>query len=228
ANDFLALKISYINEMANLCEIVGANIDDVAIGMGMDPRIGDRFLNAGIGYGGSCFPKDTKALHWLASFNDYELKTVKAAIEVNENQKIKLIKKSRKYFDSFNGLNIAVLGLTFKPGTDDLRDAPSLVNIPLLIEDGAHVKAWDPVGADNFRKLIPDEIHYCESIEETLVNADICFIFTEWTEIKNFPLNKFKKLMRNPLILDGRNCYPLTEAEEAGLIYESIGRKKVN
>lgn len=228
ANDFLALKISYINEMANLCEIVGANIDDVAIGMGMDPRIGNRFLNAGIGYGGSCFPKDTKALHWLASFNDYELKTVKAAIEVNENQKIKLIKKSRKYYDSFNGLNIAVLGLTFKPGTDDLRDAPSLVNIPLLVEDGANVRAWDPVGADNFRKLFPDEINYCESIEETIVDADICFIFTEWEEIKGFPLNKYKMLMNNPLILDGRNCYSLTEAEEAGLIYESIGRRKAN
>ncbi|WP_342421235.1 UDP-glucose/GDP-mannose dehydrogenase family protein [Paenibacillus sp. FSL E2-0178] len=228
ANDFLALKISYINEMANLCEIVGANIDDVATGMGMDPRIGDRFLSAGIGYGGSCFPKDTKALHWLASFNDYELKTVKAAIEVNENQKIKLIKKSRKYYDSFSGLNIAVLGLTFKPGTDDLRDAPSLVNIPLMLEDGAHVKAWDPVGAENFRKLFPNEINYCESIEDTLLDADICFIFTEWAEIKNFPLYKYKELMKNPLILDGRNCYSLTEVEEAGLIYESIGRRKVN
>ncbi|MCL6605975.1 MAG: UDP-glucose/GDP-mannose dehydrogenase family protein [Paenibacillus sp.] len=227
ANDFLALKISYINEMANLCEIVGANIEDVAKGMGMDPRIGDRFLNAGIGYGGSCFPKDTKALHWLASFNDYELKTVKAAIEVNENQKIKLIKKTKKYFDSFNGLNIAVLGLTFKPGTDDLRDAPSLVNIPLLIEDGANVKAWDPVGIDNFKRLYPEEIEYCETIEATLVNADICFIFTEWSEIKNFELYKFTELMRNPLVMDGRNCYSLTDAEEAGLIYESIGRKKV-
>lgn len=228
ANDFLALKISYINEMANLCEIVGANIDDVATGMGMDPRIGDRFLSAGIGYGGSCFPKDTKALHWLASFNDYELKTVKAAIEVNENQKIKLIKKSRKYYDSFSGLNIAVLGLTFKPGTDDLRDAPSLVNIPLLLEDGAHVKAWDPVGVDNFKKLFPNEINYCESIEDTLLDADMCFIFTEWEEIKNFSLYKYKELMKNPLILDGRNCYSLAEVEKAGLVYESIGRRKVN
>ncbi|AIQ20122.1 UDP-glucose 6-dehydrogenase [Paenibacillus sp. FSL H7-0357] len=228
ANDFLALKISYINEMANLCEIVGANIDDVALGMGMDPRIGNRFLNAGIGYGGSCFPKDTKALHWLASFNDYELKTVKAAIEVNENQKIKLIKKSRKYFDSFNGLSIAVLGLTFKPGTDDLRDAPSLVNIPLMIEDGANVKVWDPVGTENFRRIFPDEINYCKSIEETIVDTDICFIFTEWAEIKSFPLNKYKELMKRPLILDGRNCYSLTEAEDAGLVYESIGRRKVH
>lgn len=127
SNDFLALKISFINEIANLCEIIGANIEHVALGMGYDERIGNRFLNAGIGYGGSCFPKDTKALHWLANFHDYELKTVKAAIDVNENQKLKLIKKSRKYYESLKGLNVAVLGLTFKPGTDDLREAPSLV-----------------------------------------------------------------------------------------------------
>ncbi|KUP22643.1 UDP-glucose/GDP-mannose dehydrogenase family protein [Paenibacillus sp. DMB5] len=227
ANDFLALKISYINEMANLCEIVGANIEDVAIGMGMDPRIGNKFLNAGIGYGGSCFPKDTKALHWLASFNDYELKTVKAAIEVNENQKIKLIKKSKKYYDSFNNLNIAVLGLTFKPGTDDLRDAPSLVNIPLLIEDGANIKVWDPVGMENFKKLYPDKIMYFDTIEDTLTDADMCFIFTEWEEIKSFPITKYKELMKNPLILDGRNCYSLVDAEKSGVIYESIGRKRV-
>ena len=122
SNDFLALKISYINEIANLCEIVGANVEDVAKGMGYDPRIGNRFLNSGIGYGGSCFPKDTKALSWLASFNDNEMKTIKAAIEVNEGQKLKLIKKARKYYDEFEGLTVAVLGLTFKPGTDDLRE----------------------------------------------------------------------------------------------------------
>ena len=141
SNDFLALKISYVNEIANLCEIVGANIQDVTKGMGFDARIGDRFLNAGIGYGGSCFPKDTKALSWLASFNDNELKTIKAAIEVNENQKMKLYKKARKYYEDFQDLTVAVLGLTFKPGTDDLREAPSLVNIPLFLEDGARVKA---------------------------------------------------------------------------------------
>ena len=146
SNDFLALKISYINEIANLCETVGADIEDVARGMGYDRRIGGQFLKAGIGYGGSCFPKDTKALSWLASFNDNELKTVKAAIEVNENQKFKLIKKARRYYDDFHGLTVAVLGLTFKAGTDDLREAPSLVSIPILLDDGARVKAWDPVG----------------------------------------------------------------------------------
>jgi UDPglucose 6-dehydrogenase len=147
SNDFLALKVSYINEIANLCEMLGANVEDVARGMGMDPRIGDRFLRAGIGYGGSCFPKDTKALHWLANYHDYEIKTVKAAIEVNENQKIRLIKKARKYFDSFEGLTVAVLGLTFKPGTDDLREAPSLTNVPILLDYGAKIQAWDPCGA---------------------------------------------------------------------------------
>ncbi len=125
SNDFLALKISYINEIANLCETVGADIEDVAKGMGYDPRIGNRFLKAGIGYGGSCFPKDTKALSWLASFNDNEIKTIKAAIEVNESQKFKLIKKAKKYYESLEGITVAVLGLTFKPGTDDLREAPS-------------------------------------------------------------------------------------------------------
>ena len=225
SNDFLALKISYINEIANLCEIVGANVEDVAKGMGMDSRIGDKFLKAGIGYGGSCFPKDTKALNWLANFNDYELKTIKAAIEINANQKLKLIKKARKYYDSFEGLNIAVLGLTFKPNTDDLIEAPSLDNIPLLIEEGANIKAYDLVGENNFKKIYPDEILYCKTIEETLKNADICFIFTEWEEVKNINLELFEKLMRKPIIIDGRNCFDLNEMTKQKVIYESIGRK---
>lgn len=228
SNDFLALKISYMNEIANLCEIVGANIQDVAKGMGMDTRIGNKFLNAGIGYGGSCFPKDTKALSWLANFNDYELKTIKAAIEVNSNQKLKLIKKARKYYDDFEGLNIAVLGLTFKPNTDDLREAPSLYNIPILLDEGANIKAYDPVGENNFKKIYPKEITYCNNIEETLKNADICFIFTEWDEIKNIELGKYDELMKTPIVLDGRNCYDLNEVKKEKMIYESIGRKIVN
>ncbi|RKD21949.1 UDPglucose 6-dehydrogenase [Caminicella sporogenes DSM 14501] len=228
SNDFLALKISYINEIANLCEIVGANVEDIAKGMGYDPRIGNKFLRAGIGYGGSCFPKDTKALHWLANFHDYELKTVKAAIEVNENQKIKLIKKARRYYESFNGLNVAILGLTFKPGTDDLREAPSLANIPILLEDGANIKAWDPVGVENYKKIYPNEITYCDSIEEAIKDADICLIFTEWPEIVNFDISKFEKLMKKPIVLDGRNCYDLKEVKDAGIIYESIGRRTIN
>ncbi|MFB5283685.1 UDP-glucose dehydrogenase family protein [Peribacillus sp. Hz7] len=228
SNDFLALKISYINEIANLCEIVGANIEDVTQGMGMDPRIGNRFLNAGVGYGGSCFPKDTKALHWLANFNDYEIKTIKATIEVNENQKIKLIKKARKYYDSFQGLQVAVLGLTFKPGTDDLREAPSLVNVPILLEDGAKVRVWDPVGEDNFRKNFLDDVTYCGSIEEAITDAALCFIFTEWPAVKAFDVEQYAKLMKTPIIIDGRNCYGLAEVKDFELIYDSIGRRPVN
>ncbi|MGF6953427.1 UDPglucose 6-dehydrogenase [Neobacillus sp. B4I6] len=228
SNDFLALKISFINEIANLCEIIGADIEDVALGMGYDSRIGNKFLNSGIGYGGSCFPKDTKALHWLANFHDHELKTIKAAIDVNENQKLKLIKKSRKYFDSLKGLNVAVLGLTFKPGTDDLREAPSLVNIPILLEDGANVKAWDPVGIENFEKLFPENITYSTSIEDTLKDADVCFIFTEWDEVKDFDLSNYSKLMRNPIILDGRNCYDINSVKNAKIVYDSIGRETIN
>lgn len=221
SNDFLALKISYINEIANLCEKIGANIEDVAKGMGYDPRIGDRFLNAGIGYGGSCFPKDTKALHWLSNFHDHELKTVKAAIEVNDQQKLKLIKKAREYYDNFEGLTVAVLGLTFKPGTDDLREAPSLVNIPIFLEDGAKVKVWDPVGIPNFKKIYPTKIMYCKTISEAIFEADICFVFTEWNEIKDYPANKFVELMKKPIVLDGRNCINFEMAPD--LIYEGIG-----
>lgn len=224
ANDFLALKISYINEIANLCEIVGANIEQVAQGMGMDPRIGDRFLNAGIGYGGSCFPKDTKALHWLAAHNGYELKTIKAAIDVNEAQKVILLKKARKHFDTLAGKRVAILGATFKPGTDDLRDAPSLANLPHLLGEGASVTVWDPVGLDHLAQRFGDAIAYGASIEETLSGADVCFIFTEWQQIKSLPLETYARFMRNPLVLDGRNCYSPSAAREAGIVYESIGR----
>lgn len=227
SNDFLALKISYMNEIANLCEITGADVQDVARGMGYDPRIGNKFLAAGIGYGGSCFPKDTKALHWLANFNDYELKTIKAAIEVNENQKLKLLKKSRKYCSSLQGQRIAVLGLTFKPGTDDLRDAPSLQNIPYLLESGAEVFAWDPVGIPNFKKLYPNELQYCETIEEALHGAELCFIFTEWPQVKALDPAVFVRQMASPVILDGRNCFDLKAMEALPVVYDSIGRRAI-
>ncbi len=229
SNDFLALKISYINEIANLCETVGADIEEVTAGMGFDRRIGDSFLRAGIGYGGSCFPKDTKALSWLASFNDNEIRTVKAAIEVNDNQKFKLLKKARKYYDDFLDLNVAVLGCTFKPGTDDLREAPSLVNVPFLLEEGANIKLWDPVGTNNFKRQVPSlKIRYCETIEETLENCDICFIFTEWEDVKNFNVEKYSSLMKIPVVLDGRNCYSLKQFDGTDIIYDSIGRPVVN
>lgn len=228
SNDFLALKISYVNEIANLCEIVGANIQDVTKGMGLDTRIGNKFLQAGIGYGGSCFPKDTKALSWLANFNDYEIKTVKAAIEVNENQKLKLIKKAKKYYENLEGLTIAVLGLTFKPNTDDLREAPSLTNIPILLDYGANIKAYDPIGEENFKKFYPNEIKYCKSVEETLKDADLCMIFTEWDFVKKLDLSLYEKLMKKPIVIDGRNCYSLDEMKKTNIIYDSIGRKTIN
>jgi len=227
ANDFLALKVSYMNEIANVCEIVGADVQAVSKGMGLDSRIGNKFLNAGIGYGGSCFPKDTKALHWLASFHDYELKTIKAAIDVNENQKLKPVKKAKKYYDDFKDLKVAVLGLTFKPNTDDLREAPSLTNIPIILEDGADIYAYDPVGMSNFKRIYPNEITYCNTIEETLKDADICFIFTEWDYVKNMDMASFEKLMRKPIIIDGRNCFDLEEAKKHKIIYDSIGRESI-
>ncbi|HKM05067.1 MAG TPA: UDP-glucose/GDP-mannose dehydrogenase family protein [Lachnospiraceae bacterium] len=229
SNDFLALKISYMNEVANLCEEIGANIEDVAKGMGFDERIGKRFLHAGIGYGGSCFPKDTKALHHLSAENGCEMRTVKATIDVNEVQKFKLSVKARKYYPDYSGLTIAVLGLTFKPGTDDLREAPSLVNIPVFLEDGATVKAWDPVGIDNFKKrIINDKLLYCDTIEETLAEADICFIFTEWQDVKDVSFETYEKLMKEPIIMDGRNCYSLKTIGNAKVLYESIGREIVD
>ena len=234
SNDFLALKISYVNEIANLCEIVGADIQDVTQGMGLDPRIGNRFLNAGIGYGGSCFPKDTKALHWLANFHDYEIKTIKAAIEVNEQQKLKLFKRSRKYYESLNGLTVAVLGLTFKPGTDDLREAPSLVNVPLMLDDGAIIHAWDPVGTENFQKAIEkyseydlNNIVYYETPQEAVQGADICFIFTEWPEVKAMQPEDFLR-MRKPIVMDGRNCFSVNQMKQKKILSSSIGRTKTD
>lgn len=222
SNDFLALKISFINDVANLCEIVGANIEDVAKGMSYDKRIGDKFLKAGCGYGGSCFPKDTKALHFLASQQGYELKTIKAAIEVNKNQKLVLLKKAREKLKTFKGLNVAVLGLTFKPGTDDLREAPSLENIPILLEEGANIKAYDPVGVDNFKKIYPNEIEYTKTPQEALKDADLCFIFTEWNEVKQVKPKEYKKLMKTPIVFDGRNIYNLEDMKD--IKYYSIGR----
>ena len=224
SNDFLALKISFMNDIANLCEIVGANIEDVAKGMSYDERIGSKFLKAGIGYGGSCFPKDTKALHWLASHNGYELKTVKAAIEVNESQKLRLVRKAANLVESFDGMKVCVLGLTFKPETDDLREAPSIPNIQYLLERGAEVVAYDPVGIENAKKIFKDSITYTTSIDEAITNSDICFIMTEWKQILNYDISNYKNKMKRPLVFDGRNCYTLDTMKDLGIEYYSIGR----
>lgn len=231
SNDFLALKISYINDIANLCELIGANIDDVTQGMSFDDRIGSKFLNAGIGYGGSCFPKDTKALEYLAKQNGYELKTVKAAIEVNKEQKMALIRKADRRLITYNGLKVALLGLTFKPGTDDLRESPSLEIIPYLLENGADIYAYDPVGMPNCKKLYPEgkngkgNITYVDTAETALVDANICFILTEWGAIKAVPPENYRKLMKTPLVYDGRNIYTVKDMTDAGVEYASIGRK---
>ena len=236
SNVFLALKISYMNDIANLCELVGADIQDVALGMGFDSRIGSKFLNAGIGYGGSCFPKDTQALDYLAGQHGYHLRTVKAAIKVNKDQKVILYKKACQRLITFNGLKVAILGLTFKPGTDDVREAPSLDNVPLLLEQGADIYAYDPVGSENFKKHFPESvkrngdygqgtIRYVKTPEEALKGANVCFIFTEWPEIKTVKPADYKRLMRTPLVYDGRNIYAVQEMKDNGVEYYSIGRK---
>lgn len=230
SNDFLALKISYMNDIANLCELVNANIEDVAKGMSYDRRIGDRFLNAGIGYGGSCFPKDTKALKYLAEKHGYHLRTVKAAVAVNKEQKIKLFNKASDRMITFKDLKVAILGLTFKPGTDDLREAPSLDNVPLLLKAGADIYAYDPVGTEKFKEHFAEgpyqngRIHYAQSAEDALCNANICFIFTEWPEIKRIMPEQYAKWMQTPLVYDGRNIYMPDIMKNAGVEYYSIGR----
>ena len=231
SNDFLALKISYVNEIANLCEKVGANIEDVTKGMGYDSRIGDKFLKAGLGFGGSCFPKDTKALHWLSVIAGVELKTVKACIEVNKSQRIILYEKLKKDLIDLKDKQIAVLGLTFKPGTDDLREAPSIDNIELLLDAGANVRAYDPIAIENFKKKISyklendgtvGNISYFDNIDDAIKNADAALIMTEWPEIKNYDISKYKKLMKTPRVYDGRNCYDLKNTGD--IVYKSIGR----
>lgn len=231
ANDFLALKISYMNDIANLCELVGADIQSVAEGMSYDPRIGAKFLNAGVGYGGSCFPKDTKALRFLAHQCGYQLRTVDAAVHVNEDQKTLLFKKANNRLMTFHNLKVAVLGLTFKSGTDDLREAPSLDNVKLLLGQGADIYAYDPAGTENFKKVYPEgaidkgRITYVRTPEEALQDANICFIFTEWKEIKELPPRLYKDLMRIPLVYDGRNLYAVQDMKAAGIEYHSVGRR---
>lgn len=223
-NDFLALKISYMNDIANLCELVGADIEEVAKGMSYDNRIGSEFLQAGIGYGGSCLPKDTKALNYLAKQNNYVLKTVQSAIEVNEGQKMKLYKKACERLITFEGLKIAILGVAFKAGTDDLREAPSLKNIDLLLEHGANIYVYDPVAIENLKRKYLERIHYTLDIKEALKDANACFIFTEWKQIKEIKPNVYKELMKTPIIFDGRNVYNTKEMKRNKLEYYSIGR----
>lgn len=225
-NDFLALKISYINDIANLCELVGANIDEVVEGMRYDPRIGEKHLRAGVGYGGSCFPKDTKALRYIAKQQGYQLKTVDAAVAVNAAQKTRLFDKASDRFISFAGVRAAVLGVAFKAGTDDLREAPAIDNVERLLAAGASVVYYDPVAAEHFSALFPAAIR-AGSPEEALNGADCCFVFTEWEQIAALDPAVFKRHMKLPLVYDGRNLFDPQRMKEAGVAYHSIGRKSV-
>ncbi|MFK4391708.1 UDP-glucose 6-dehydrogenase [Bacillus sp. AFS026049] len=225
SNAFLATKISFINEIANVCEKVGADIDEVAYGMGLDSRVGNQFLKAGIGYGGSCFPKDTKALKKIAENVEYDFSLLSAVINFNKNQQRKLLYQAKIDFGSLEGKTIGVLGLAFKPNTDDVREAASLVLIPELIEMGASVKAYDPIAIENAKKVLPDKVEYADNIIETIEDTDLVFILTEWEEIINFPIEKYREKMKSPFLYDGRNCYAVNKMKDIN--YYSIGRKKI-
>ncbi|MEI5891477.1 UDP-glucose/GDP-mannose dehydrogenase family protein [Bacillus luti] len=227
SNAFLATKISFINEISNICEKTGANIEDVAYGMGLDQRIGSMFLKAGIGYGGSCFPKDTKALTKIASNVDLDFTLLKAVVEVNNKQQHKLVKAAQSKLGTLRDKQIAVLGLAFKPNTDDMREAASTVIIKELLGEGAKITAYDPVAVDNAKKLLPGTIKFTTNIQEALKDAEIAFIVTEWQQVKELDLALFSRLMKQPVVFDGRNCFDLKEVEKYELEYYSIGRKSV-
>ena len=225
ANAFLATKISFMNDLANLCERVGADIDMVRRGMGSDPRIGQQFLFAGVGYGGSCFPKDVKALIKTGHEHEYELKILRAVDEVNERQKKLLLKKVNRYFNSqLTGKTIAVWGLAFKPQTDDMRDAPSVVLINSLLEMGAKVKAHDPVAMPRAKALLDGKLDLVETSYDALKGADALLIVTEWNEFRRPDFERMKSLMKKPVIFDGRNIYDPKEMKEKGFVYFGIGR----
>jgi UDPglucose 6-dehydrogenase len=224
SNAFLATKISFINEIANICEKVGANIEDVAYGMGLDNRIGSQFLKAGIGYGGSCFPKDTRALVQIAGDVQHKFELLEAVINVNNKQQVKLVQKAIEELGSLRGKKIALLGLAFKPNTDDMREAASIVVSKQLLKYGAYIKAYDPVAIENAKKVLPNEITFVDTIEEALLDVDVAFILTEWEQIKSIDPNKFIELMKEPIIFDGRNCFDLEYMKQYPIDYYSIGR----
>lgn len=228
SNSFLATKISFINEVANLCEAVGADIKEVAEGMGKDKRIGEAFLRPGIGYGGSCFPKDVKALLHTADLHGVHFSLLKETIAINDLQQETLVRKAMNRFGDLKGKKIALLGLAFKPETDDMREAPSIKISRLLTNLGAEVVAYDPVAKDNARKILGDTITYSSSINEAVLNSDAVFIITEWKEIKNVDMAKLLKNMRHPIIFDGRNCLDEESVRACeALEYYPIGRPAI-
>jgi UDPglucose 6-dehydrogenase len=227
SNNFLAMKISYINEIARLCEMVDADIEEVAIGIGLDPRIGRNYLKAGIGYGGSCFPKDTKALSWLAMDREVPLELVRATIKVNNEQPAILMHKINSHFRSLSNLTIAVLGVAFKAGTEDIRNSPATAVVKYLLEKNAYVKVYDAMAIENFQKEMQrhSRIEYSTSILDTLKDADAVVILTDAKELRELDRSCFIDNMKKPVIFDGRNLYK--PANMAGTTYYSIGRRTI-
>ena len=229
ANAYLATRISFMNEISNLCEILGADVDMVRKGMGSDSRIGKRFLFPGVGYGGSCFPKDVQALAKTANDNNYPFHILSSVMQVNDNQRIILANKIINHFNgNLKGLNIAVWGLAFKPNTDDIREAPALFIIEKLLEAGATVKAFDPEAMPNVQKTLGDRIIYVNEPYEALIEADALAIVTEWSQFRAPGFKIMKQLMRQPHIFDGRNLYDLDQMTEEGFYYESMGRSVIS
>lgn len=227
ANAFLALKITFMNEIANLCEKVGANVDDIRRGIGTDSRIGKRFLFAGIGYGGSCFPKDVQALAKTSEDYGYNFRTLKSVMEVNHDQKKRLLPVVKSYFGgSLAGKTIAIWGLAFKPYTDDIREAPALENIKALLAEGARVTVYDPEAMDNVKRLLP-ELTFCHTAYAALDDADALMIFTEWPQFRTPDFTKMGNLMKERVIFDGRNLYELDVLRENNFAYYSIGREVI-
>ncbi len=223
ANAFLATKISFMNQIAQLCEKVGGDVKEVAKGIGLDNRIGSRFLQAGVGYGGSCFPKDVQALTQTAKEVGIEFPLLQAVHDVNNKQKQSLLPKIEALVGNLQGKTIAVLGLSFKPKTDDIRDAPSVTIIKQLQEQGAQIKAYDPIAINAMKKYFP-AIEYAESAYDAAKNADCVVIVTEWDEFRYLDLSKIKETMKSPVIVDGRNIYDSQEVRRLGFKYVGVGR----
>ncbi|MDB5288706.1 MAG: tuaD [Mucilaginibacter sp.] len=229
ANSFLATKISFMNEVANLCELVGADVDMVRRGIGADNRIGNRFLFSGIGYGGSCFPKDVQALAKSAQENQYDFKILNSVMEVNEIQKKLLVQKLKKYYNNdLKGKKFAMWGLAFKPETDDIREAPALYIIDELLKEGATISVFDPEGMNNVKALIGDKINYATTQYEVLDGADALLIVTEWSLFRTPDFDQVSSLLKNKVIFDGRNLYDLQKMVDLGYYYNSIGRKIIS
>ena len=223
SNAFLATRISFINEIANVCEVTGADVEAVARGVGLDHRLGPHFLRAGIGYGGSCFPKDISALKQLAANSGYHFQLLSAVIEVNELQKRRVVGKLGKHLGSLQGRTVTLLGLAFKPKTNDMREAPSLVLASRLIAEGATVRGWDPIALEEARHMLAG-IEFFEDLQAALEGADAAVIVTEWDELSGLLTPEVRESMRHPLLVDGRNMLDPVEARAAGFVYESIGR----